>query len=305
MCLLPWTLRIRTDRVETWLVLALTVLGPACRDGTAGSVPTSSTSAPAANENKPAPTAPTQAPPPTVPAAKSEPVARYTYQVVHSFPHDPAAFTQGLIFENGMLYESTGLYGNSSLRRVILQVGQILNRIDFPQGVFAEGVTLFGDRLYMLTWKAQKGYVFDPTSLKQLGEFGYRGEGWGLTHDERSLIMSDGTSTLRFLDPQTLVLQRTIDVKQDGKSVDQVNELEYVKGEILANVWKTNTILRIDPATGRVTGTIDLTGLFTPAPDADLEDDVLNGIAYDAAGDRLFVTGKRWPKVFEIKLVKK
>lgn len=264
----------------------------------AATSPASAAPAPAASNPSPAAPAP-------APASKPEGIARYGYQLVHAFPHDPAAFTQGLLYENGMLYESTGLYGNSSLRRVILQAGQILNRVDFPEGIFAEGITIFGDRLYMLTWKSQKGYVFDPTSLKQLAEFGYVGEGWGLTHDERSLIMSNGTSTIRFLDPRTIAVQRTIEVTQDGKPVDQVNELEYVKGEIFANVWKTYTILRIDPSTGRVTGTIDCTGIFTPKPDADLEDDVLNGIAYDAAGDRLFVTGKRWPMVWEIKLVKK
>jgi glutamine cyclotransferase len=223
---------------------------------------------------------------------------------VHSYPHDPEAFTQGFLYANGMFYESTGLYGYSSLRRIIPQVGQILNRVDFPQQVFAEGLTLFDGKLYMLTWKSERGVVCDPTGLQQLGQFTYTGEGWGLTHDASSLIMSDGTSVLRFIDPKTFAVQRTIEVKQDGKAIDQLNELELVKGEIFSNVWKTNTILRIDPKDGRVTGTIDLTGIHPPKPDGDI-DDVLNGIAYDADGDHLFVTGKRWPRVFEIKLVKK
>jgi glutaminyl-peptide cyclotransferase len=254
------------------------------------------------NGAKPAPEATKSAKPAD---ATNTPVAKFGYEVVHTFPHDPEAFTQGLIFQNGMLYESTGLYGKSSLRRVILQVGQILNRVDFQQGVFAEGITLFDDKIFLITWKTQKGYVFDPTSLQQLAEFSYGGEGWGLTHDASALIMSNGSSKLIFVDPKTLAVVRTLDVTLDKKPVDQLNELEYVKGEIFANVWKTSTILRIDPMNGRVVGTVDLTGIYTPKPDADLEDDVLNGIAYDEKGDRLFVTGKRWPSVFEIKLVKK
>ena len=270
--------------------------------------PSETSSASAVNPAKPNSTSATQASSSSsgAPAgsATPAPVAKYGYEVVRSFPHDPEAFTQGFIFENGMFYESTGLYGSSSLRRIIPQAGQILNRVDFPQQVFAEGLTSFDGRLYMLTWKSERGIVCDPTSLQQLAQFAYSGEGWGLTHDVSSLIMSDGTSVLRFLDPKTLVVQRTIEVKLDGKAIDQLNELEFVKGEIFSNVWKTNTILRIDPKDGRVAGTIDLTGLYPPKPGGDV-DDVLNGIAYDAAGDRLFVTGKRWSRVFEIKLVKK
>jgi glutamine cyclotransferase len=243
-------------------------------------------------------------PKPAAPQAKPEPLAKYGYEVVHSYPHDPEAFTQGFLFENGMFYESTGLYGASSIRRVIPQVGQVLNRTDFPEKVFAEGLTLFDGKLYMLTWKSERGAICDPTSLQQLTQFAYTGEGWGLTHDATSLIMSNGSSELRFLDPKTFAVQRTIEVKQEGKPIDQLNELEFVKGEIYSNVWKSDTILRIDPKDGRVTGVIDLTGLHPLDRDEDI-DNVLNGIAYDAAGDRLFVTGKRWPKVFEIKLVKK
>jgi glutaminyl-peptide cyclotransferase len=250
------------------------------------------------------PTTPQSDPKPAAPKSKSEPLAKYGYEVVHSFPHDPEAFTQGFLFENGMFYESTGLFGSSSIRRVIPQVGQILNRTDFPEKVFGEGLTLFDGKLYMLTWKTERGIVCDPTSLQQLTQFAYTGEGWGLTHDATSLIMSDGSSVLRFIDPKTFAIQRTIEVKQEGKPIDQLNELEYVKGEIYSNVWKSDTILRIDPKDGRVAAVIDLAGLHPLKPDEDI-DNVLNGIAYDAAGDRLFVTGKRWPKVFEIKLVKK
>jgi glutamine cyclotransferase len=238
----------------------------------------------------------TQTPPP--------PVVAFGYEIVRSMPHDRRAFTQGFLFDGGFFYESTGLYGSSSLRRILPLAGQALNKIDLPQSIFAEGLTMLDGKLYMLTWKSQKGFIYDPTTLKQLGEFAYTGEGWGLANDGKSLILSDGTSRLRFIDPKTFAVTRGIDVTLDGKAVEELNELEYVKGEIFANVWHENFILRIDPSTGRVIGKADLTGISTPAPDADVED-VLNGIAYDAASDRLFVTGKRWLRVFEIKLVKK
>lgn len=228
----------------------------------------------------------------------------YTYEIRRVYPHDPAAFTQGLIFRDGILWESTGLNGQSSLRKVELETGHVLKKIDVPEQFFAEGMTVFRGRVYQLTWQSQKGFIYDPDTFQQLGEFAYTGEGWGLTHDGDYLIMSDGTNRIRFLDPVTFDTKRAISVSLNGRPVSELNELEYVKGEIYANVWQTDRVLRIDPQTGRVIGVVDLTGLL-PAADRTPSTDVLNGIAYDEANDRLFVTGKLWPKLFEIRLVKK
>jgi glutamine cyclotransferase len=231
-------------------------------------------------------------------------VAMYGYDVVNTFPHDPQAFTQGLVFQDGALVESTGLEGHSSLRRVELQTGKVLQKVDVPQFYFAEGLTLFGGKLYQLTWKAEKGFVYDPQTFKKTGEFPYEGEGWGLTHDADSLILSDGSNQIRFIDPNTFQVRRTIGVTDGGRPVLELNELEYVKGEIFANVWHDNRVARIDPQTGRVNGWIDFTGLLKPGETTDGEA-VLNGIAYDEASDRLFVTGKLWPKLFEVRLKQK
>ena len=237
-------------------------------------------------------------------APQSAHVVEFGYELVRSMPHDKRAFTQGFVMDGGFFYESDGGYGTSSLRRIVPLAGQSLNKIDLPQSIFAEGLTMLDGKLYMITWKTEKGFIYDPTTLKQVGEFAYAGEGWGLTNDGKSLVLSDGTNRIRFIDPKTFAVTRTIDVTLDGKPLAQLNELEWVKGEIYANVWHENFIVRIDPGSGRVTGKVDLTGIMTPAPNADIED-VLNGIAYDAASDRLFVTGKRWTRVYEIKLVKK
>lgn len=234
-----------------------------------------------------------------VPQTGAVPV--YTYEVVNTFPHDPEAYTQGLVYHEGALYESTGLYGSSSLRRVELQTGRVLQRVAVPREYFAEGLALFQGRLLQLTWQAQKGFIYDLQSFRQVGEFRYRGEGWGLTHDGEALIMSDGSPQIRFLDPATFQVRRIISVNEQGRPVPQLNELEYIRGEIYANVWQTDRIARIDPATGSILGWIDLSGLL-PAEDRRREVDVLNGIAYDEANDRLFVTGKLWPKLFEIRL---
>ena len=237
-----------------------------------------------------------------MPAANASGAAvNYGYEVVRAWPHDRAAFTQGLVFLNGALLESTGLNGESSLREVELETGRVLKRIAVPREYFAEGLAVVGEQAFQLTWQNGKAFVYDRDTFRRLKEFTYEGEGWGLATDGRSLIFSDGSSRIRFLDPTTFAVQRTIDVQRDGQPVARLNELEYIKGEIFANVWQTDTVVRIDPATGRVTGTIDFAGLLAPQ-DRDSTTDVLNGIAYDAVKDRLFVTGKRWPKLFEVRL---
>jgi glutamine cyclotransferase len=228
----------------------------------------------------------------------------YGYEVVNTFPHDPEAFTQGLIFHDGALVESTGLERHSTLRRVELQTGKVLQRVDVPRDFFAEGLTLFNGKIYQLTWKGEKGFVYDPQTFEKTGEFTYTGEGWGLTHDADSLILSDGSDKLRFIDPDGYRVRRTVSVKDGGRPVVSLNELEYVKGEVYANVWHRNLIARIDPQTGRVKGWIDLSGLLKPGDVTD-EEAVLNGIAYDESSDRLFVTGKLWPKLFEVRLKQK
>ncbi len=224
------------------------------------------------------------------------------YRIVHTYPHDPQAYTQGLLYEDGNLYESTGLNGRSSLRMVDLQTGRVLQKTDVPPNYFAEGLAPWGSTLIQLTWQSHVAFVYDRFSFRLLHTFTYKGEGWGLTEDGKNLILSDGTSTLRFFDPSTFREVRHIDVKDHGAPITQLNELEYVHGEIYANVWHTDRIVRISPANGRVLGWIDLSGLLAPGEVSDPEA-VLNGIAWDAAHDRLFVTGKLWPKLFEIKVV--
>jgi glutamine cyclotransferase len=237
-----------------------------------------------------------------VPLAQPPPV--YSFEVRKSFPHDRAAFTQGLVLYDGSLFESTGLYGSSSLRKVDLKSGRVLKKKDVPSEYFAEGMTIFRGKIFQLTWKAQKGFTYDPASFEKSGEFAYEGEGWGLTHDEQFLIMSDGTNQLRFLDPSDFHVSRTIKVMDGGRPLMELNELEYIKGEIYANVWQTDRIARINPRSGEILGWINLTGLLNQRGDG-APVDVLNGIAYDEARDRLYVTGKLWPKLFEIRLKKK
>lgn len=227
----------------------------------------------------------------------------YSYHVVRSYPHDPQAFTQGLIYRNGFLYEGTGLNGRSGIRKVKLETGEVLDVRPLAEQYFGEGITEFKGSIYQLTWRAGIGFVYNASTFEPTRTFTYSGEGWGLTHDGTHLIMSDGTAQLRFWDPATLTEARRITVRDATGPVAELNELEFVKGEILANVWQTERIARISPADGRVTGWIDLSGLLTPAERAGT--DVLNGIAYDQKGDRLFVTGKLWPRLFEITLVPK
>lgn len=225
----------------------------------------------------------------------------YGARVVHTYPHDTRAFTEGLFYQGGFLYESTGLSGRSSIRKVRLQTGEVVARRDGPAGDFGEGIVAWKDRLIQLTWQSGVGYVYDLATFRPRSSFRYPGEGWALTHDDRRLIMTDGTAAIRFLDPETLKETGRITVTADGRPVKNLNEVEWVKGEIYANIWLTNRIARIDPRSGKVTGWIDLADLAASVAKAD-DDAVLNGIAYDAAGDRLFVTGKLWPSLFEIRL---
>jgi glutamine cyclotransferase len=221
------------------------------------------------------------------------------YDVLGSYPHDPKAFLQGWVWHDGGFYESTGLNGESTLRRVAFPSGEVTQKIDVPREYFAEGLAMVGDRLIQLTWRSKKAFVYDRTSFALIGEFPYQNEGWGLTYDGTSLILSDGTSTLSFIDPETYQVTRTVQVTMDGVPIADLNELEFIKGEVWSNVWHTDMILRIDPASGQVVGVLDLTGLLPNRRDGD---DVLNGIAYDAEGDRTFVSGKRWPLLFEIRV---
>ncbi len=233
---------------------------------------------------------------------KEERVPVYSYRVVRTFPHDRNAFTQGLVFDRGILYEGTGLHGRSEVRKLDLQSGRILTTNVLPPKYFGEGITVYKDRLIQLTWRSHTGFVYDTESFRRLKTFHYSTEGWGITHDGSSLIMSNGTSKLYYLDMETFEVTGSVFVRANGVPITELNELEYIKGEIYANVWKTDRIVRIAPGTGQVTGWIDLSGLLT---EKDLESpvDVLNGIAHDRNNDRLYVTGKWWPKLFEIELI--
>lgn len=226
------------------------------------------------------------------------------YRVIHVYPHDPTAFTQGLVYADGMLYEGTGLRGRSSIRMVDLKTGKVLQEHKLPSQYFGEGLTDWGSNLIELTWQAHIGFVYDRFSFRLLRTFTYPWEGWGLTHDSRHLILSDGTSVLHLLDPKTFQPVGQITVTDQGKPVMELNELEYIRGEIYANVWHSNRIARISPETGKVIEWIDLSGLL-PANEKSNAEAVLNGIAYDRKNNRLFVTGKLWPKLFEIRLVPK
>jgi len=229
---------------------------------------------------------------------------QYGYQVVHVFAHDRNAFTQGLEFRAGFLYEGTGLNGRSTLRKVKLETGEVIQEIQLDSQYFGEGITVFNQRILELTWRSEIGFMYDQSTFRRVRSFNYSGEGWGLANDGQQIYMSDGTPQIRVWDPVTLAEKRRVTVHDGTKQVTYLNELEYVQGEIYANVWQTDRIARISPADGRVLGWIDLTGLVGPTDH--LEDGaVLNGIAYDVLGSRLFVTGKLWPKLFEIKLVQK
>jgi glutaminyl-peptide cyclotransferase len=237
-----------------------------------------------------------------VAAVSAETIPVYGYKVVHRYPHDPVAFTEGLFYKDGYLYESTGEKNESWVRKVKLETGKVVQQIALSPTDFGEGIIAWKNQLIQLTWRQGIGHVYDLDSFKSLHDFQYPGEGWALTKDASHLYMSDGTPDLRILDPETLAQTGSIHVTADGSPVFNLNELEWVKGEIYANIWQTDRIARIDPATGHVVGWIDLSGLLDTQAMADPVDDVLNGIAYDAKHDRLFVTGKRWPTLFEIRL---
>src|SRR5215213_2018150 len=270
-----------TLRIRLMVVLALALSCFQCQTNTPGSNTGSSNKTTAAPANGPA--------------------LKYGYQIVNMWPHDSNAFTQGLILMDGKLLESTGQEGFSSLRRVELESGKVLKKVDVPVPYFAEGIALLNGRVYQLTWQHNIGFIYDAQTFDRLGEFNYQGDGWGLTTDGQSLILSDGTNRLRFIDPVSFRVTRSVTVTDGSQPVNELNELEYVNGEIYANVWHDNRIATIDPQSGRVNAWIDLTGLM---PEGELQDReaVLNGIAYDQANDKLIVTGKLWPRVFEIKV---
>lgn len=220
------------------------------------------------------------------------------YVVVDQFPHDPQAYTQGFDFQGRRLFEGTGLYGRSSLRRVDLETGDVLRQVDLAERYFGEGIVVFGKRIYQITWQSERAFVYDKKTFERLRRFSYEGEGWGLTHDGKRLIMSNGTSTITFRDPATFEVLDEIAVTEDGEPVPSLNELEWIDGEIFANVYPTNDVVRIDPATGEVTGHLDM----TPLEEQEQDGEVPNGIAYMEVEDRLFVTGKLWSNVYEIEL---
>ena len=229
-------------------------------------------------------------------------IEKYNYEVVNSYPHNKDAFTQGLEYYNGYLYEGTGLNGRSSLRKVDLKTGEIEKIHHLEDKYFGEGITIFNDKIYQLTWKSRTGFIYN-LDFELIEKFSYKTEGWGLTHNNKELIMSDGSNHLYFLNPETLEKTKEIKVTKQGKKVNNLNELEYIKGKIYANVWQKDYIVIIEPTTGKVEGIIDLKGIINP-DDYNYELNVLNGIAYDSDNDRLFVTGKLWPKIFEIKIKK-
>jgi glutamine cyclotransferase len=283
---------MQTQSARTFALLLFLIL-PAC-GGAAGDLTPAPLPTPAST-----PSAQTNAP---APAPEEVPV--YTYEVVESYPHDTKAYTQGLVFLDGVLYESTGQYGESTLRKVELKKGKVKKKLEVPGQYFAEGMTILNGKIYQLTWQQGKGFVYDLKDFKLESDFAYDGEGWGLTTDGHLLILSDGTNRLRFIDPATFRVTKTISIMDEGQPLEDINELEYVRGEIYANVWKTDKIARLDPQTGRILSWIDLSGL-RPEETLRNSENVLNGIAYDAEHDRLYVTGKRWPKIFEIRLKKK
>jgi glutaminyl-peptide cyclotransferase len=235
-------------------------------------------------------------------ALEGPPVPTYHVQIVHVYPHDREAFTQGLEYRDGVLYEGTGLKGHSTVRKEDLQSGRVVQKIAIADQYFGEGITVLPKSIVELTWQSHTGFVYDRSSLGFSKSFSYSGEGWGLANDGQHIYMSDGTAQIRVLDLQTLAEQRRITVHEGSKEFDSLNELEYVRGEIFANVWQTDQILRISPRDGAVAGVIDLSGLLSQT-EREEGADVLNGIAYDSASDRLFITGKLWPKLFEIRLV--
>lgn len=299
---------ISTYDMRFYLMMLLAFAALSCSETPKNSSPNSTVNKNASNSN-----------------SKQSALPTYTYQIVKSYPHDPKAFTQGLIFRDGFLYEGTGEEGESTIRKVEIATGKVVQKFDLRQEIFGEGITAVGDKLYQISWQNGLAWEYDLSDFKMLREMKYAGEGWGLTTDGTQLIMSDGTHLLKFIDPQTFKTTRTVPVMQEnGKPLYLLNELEWVKGEIWANIWhseqtetgttqgrmpnlgRPNTIARIDPASGRVVGWIDLANISPDDQDENREsENTLNGIAYDEAGDRIFVTGKNWKKLYEIKVVPK
>jgi glutamine cyclotransferase len=249
-------------------------------------------------------TTPTVEKTPTPMPTKIVGISNYGYTIVQQLPHDTSAFTEGLTFKDGNLYESNGQNGLSDLRILDLNTGTVKNKVNLGNEYFGEGMTILNGKIFQLTWVNNKGFIYDANSLMTLGEFQYTGEGWGLTNDGRFLIMSNGSNAITYLNPETFQIQKVIYVYDKGTPVYSINELEYVKGEIYANIWHSNKVAQIDPELGEIIGWIDLTGLRSKEAEQNQEA-VLNGIAYDSVGDRLFVTGKLWPTIFEIKLERK
>jgi len=227
---------------------------------------------------------------------------KYGYKVIHTFPHNRDAFTQGLVYDNGVLYEGTGQETGSTLREVALETGKVIRQLNLDDSLFGEGITLYHDLIYQVTWKNKIGFVYNKSDFKLINKIYYQTEGWGLTNIDDKIVMSDGTNILYFFEPEMFTIVKRIEVYDNEKKVDQLNEIEYINGEIWANIWMTDLIARIDPVSGKVLAYIDLKGIL-PKSDRDAETDVLNGIAYDNQGKRIFVTGKRWPKLFEIKVM--
>jgi len=228
----------------------------------------------------------------------------FTYEVINIYPHDAEAYCQGLVIDGDALYESTGGFGKSSLREIDLATGRVRRQKELAEEVFGEGLALVEDKLVQLTWRSGQGIVYRRDTLQEVDRFSYQGEGWGLTYDGERLIMSDGTATLRFLDPDTYQVTGTLQVRDGGRPVERLNELEFVEGEIFANIWYMERIARISPESGEVLAWVDLGGLLAPG-EISAADEVLNGIAYDPRRERLFVTGKNWPRLFEIRVVRR
>lgn len=224
------------------------------------------------------------------------------YEIIDVFPHDPKAFTQGLVWKDGFLYEGTGLYGSSSLRKTDFKYGRILKQHNLPEDFFGEGITIFEDKIYQLTWKGQIGFIYDLETFQLLETFFYEHEGWGITHNGESLIISDGSSVVRFIDPLTMEEIRQVEVHEKQKLIDRINELEYIQGKIFANIWQTDKIAIINPESGEISSWLDLSSI-KDLLDTNQKIDVLNGIAYDSNNNELFITGKLWPKMFKIKII--
>lgn len=240
--------------------------------------------------------------------ATAKTLQNYTYEIVKKYPHDSKAFTQGLIVKDGVFYEGTGGRKSdsfhSSLRKVEIESGKVLQKKDLAPEIFGEGITVFNDKIYQITWQENTCFVYD-LNFNLLKEFKYQGEGWGITHDDTNLIMSDGTHVIRYLNPENFETVRTLTVLENGKPLMEINELEYIKDEIWANVWQTGFIYRIDPKSGNVIGKIDFTKLADEVQKDEENSDVLNGIAYDAQNDKIFITGKLWKNIYEVKIVPK